>query len=217
MARFTALPSDTSEDDEKYVASPPLKPPQPRTNRPPAPSRVQRVDEDAEMASDSGSSRADGEGEEEDEDDEPPSDSPRPSANNHRRAAARAGRGRETHTTEEEEEEEGEESGGSSRSSLEVVILPEHRRGDPSIIPWAQRIGIDPQKMHVMHASLFPGPGPESSAEALKPSNAEKPERVRLTPNGLHRKHSRDSEGDGVRAATQEVCVCFYFSFPFFF
>jgi nuclear pore complex protein Nup98-Nup96 len=153
------------------------------------------------MASDSGSSRAD---EEDEEDEEPPSDSSRLSPDN-QRASARATRG--TYTTEEAGEEDG--SGGSSRSSLEEVPLPEHRRGDPSIIPWAQRIGIDPQKMHVMHASLFP-PAPES-AEAPKRPHAEKPDRVRLTPDGgLHRKHSRDSEGDGLRAATQEVCVTFF-------
>jgi len=142
------------------------------------------------MISDSGSSRADEEDGEEEED--PPSDSSR--------VSARAGGG----TYANEEQEEDEESGESSRSSLEAM-LPEHRRGDPSIIPWAQRIGIDPQKMHVMHASLFPGP---ESADAPKQQlNTEKTDRSRLTPNELHRKHSRDSEGEGLRAATREVCL----------
>ena len=191
MARFTALASDTSEDDEKYVASPPRKPPQPRTRGVIPPSRVQRPDDDVDMISDSGSSRADEEDEEAEEEDEedPPSDSSR--------VSPRAG-GR-TYTNEEQEDDE--ESSDSSRSSLEVT-LPEHRRGDPSIIPWAQRIGIDPQKMHVMHASLFPG---RESAEALKQLNTEQTDRTRLTPNGLHRKHSRDSEGEGLRTATREV------------
>lgn len=197
MARFTALPSDTSED-EKYVASPPKKPPQPRPRRPFPPPRAQNVHEDADMASDSGSSRADGEDDGEDEDDLP-SDSSRLSPDI-QRANARARAGGDAYAT--EEQGDGEESSESSRSSVEV-LLPEHRRGDPSIIPWAQRIGIDPQKLHVMHASFFPGP---ESAEALKHSSAENPDRTRLTPNGLHRKHSRDSEGDGLRAATQEVC-----------
>lgn len=202
MARFTALPSDTSED-EKYVASPPRKPPQPRSRHPFLPPRVQHVDEDADMASDSGSSHADEE-EEGDEEDELPSDASRLSPDI-RRASARAdGDGYAT-----EEREEGEGSSESSRSSLE---LPEHRRGDPSIIPWAQRIGIDPQKMHVMHASLFPGQEP---AETQKQLNAEKTDRARWTPNGLHRKHSRDSEGEGVRAvATREVCRPFILFFP---
>jgi nuclear pore complex protein Nup98-Nup96 len=201
MARFTALPSDTSEDDEKYVASPPRKSPQPRPRGTLPPARVQQADEDAEMISDSGSSRADEE-EEEEEEEEPHSDSSRSSADNRPRASARASGS--AYVPEEPGEEE--DSGESSRSSLEVVVLPEHRRGDPSVIPWAQRLGIDPQKMHVMHASLFPGPE-SAETHTLKPSNAGKQDRARLTPNGLHRKHSRDSEGEGLRAATQEVCV----------
>ena len=200
MARFTALPSDTSEDDEKYVASPPRKPPQPRTRGVIPPSRVQRTDDDVDMNSDSGSSRADEEDEEEEEEDDEDS----PSDSSRSRVSARAGGG--TYTNEEQEEDE--ESGGSSRSSLEVM-LPEHRRGDPSIIPWAQRIGIDPQKMHVMHASLFPG---RESAEAPKLLNTEQTDRTRLTPNGLHRKHSRDSEGEGLRTATREVRLSALFS-----
>ena len=153
------------------------------------------------MVSDSGSSRADGEGEGEEEDDLP-SDSSRLSPDIQRASARADG---DLYAT--EEHGEGEDSSGSSRSSSEV-LLPEHRRGDPSIIPWAQRIGIDPQKMHVMHASFFPRTEP---ADALKQLSAEKPDRARLTPNGLHRKHSRDSEGDLVmRAATQEVCVAFF-------
>jgi hypothetical protein len=149
------------------------------------------------MISDSGSSHADEEGDEGDE--EPPSDSSRLSADN-KRASARA----MTEDPEEEEEESGESSGSSSE-----VVLPEHRRADPSIIPWAQRLGIDPQKMHVMHSSLFPAP---ESAEALKQLNVEKHDRTRLTPNGVHRKHSRDSEGEGLRAATREVCPTVFFS-----
>jgi nuclear pore complex protein Nup98-Nup96 len=153
------------------------------------------------MASDSGSSHAD-----EEEEDELPSDSSRLSPDIQRVSARADG---DTYAT--EDQGDGEGSSESSRSSLEV-LLPEHRRGDPSIIPWAQRIGIDPQKMHVMHASFFPGP---ESAETAKQLNAEKPDRARWTPNGLHRKHSRESEGDGLRAATtQEVCRPFTFSFP---
>lgn len=199
MARFTALPSDTSED-EKYVAPPPRKPPQSRSHHIFPPPRVQPVDEDADMASDSGSSRADEE-EEGDDDDDLPSDSSRISPDIRRTS----GRGdRDMYAS--EEQGEGDESSDSSRSSSEV-LLPKHRRGDPSVIPWAQRIGIDPRKMHVMHASLFPRP---ESAEVVKESNVDKPDRTRLTPNGLHRKHSRDSEGDGLRAATQEVCHPFF-------
>ncbi|KAI9465711.1 nuclear protein 96-domain-containing protein [Lactarius psammicola] len=182
MARFSALASDTSEDDEQYTY--------PKTRSAFPPPRFQRVDEDAEMASDSESSRADEE--------EPHSDSSQLSANN-QRAFGRAGGG--VYATEDPGEGEGGEESGDSSASSSDELLPEHRRGNASIIPWAQRIGVDPQKMHVMQASLFRAP---ETAEALKQLNAEKPDRARLTPNGLHRKHSRDSEGDGLRIVAQE-------------
>jgi nuclear pore complex protein Nup98-Nup96 len=189
MARFTALASDTSEDDDQYVVSPLIKKQsQPRTRHQPLPTpRVQHeANEDAEMASDSDLSAVDEE--------DLHSDSPRSNARG-QHALIRAARG--TYTTEEPEDDES--SGESSRSSPEAP-LPEHRRGDPTIIPWAQRIGVDPQKLHVMQASLFRAP---ETAEALKQLP---PEGDRLTPNGLHRKHSRDSEGEGLRATTQGVC-----------
>ena len=192
MARFSALASDTSEDDERYATSPPKKKPQPKTRSAFPPPRFQQVDEDAEMASDSDTSRADEE--------ELPSDSSQLSANN-KRASGRLGAG--IYPTEDPGEEGGEEESGDSSASSSDELLPEHRRGNASIIPWAQRIGVDPQKMHVMQASLFRAP---ETAETLKQLNAEKPDRARLTPNGLHRKHSRDSEGDGLRVVAQEVC-----------
>lgn len=190
MARFSALASDTSEDDEKYATSPPRKQPQPKTRSAFPPPRFQQVNEDAEMVSDSESSRADEE--------ELPSDSSQLRANK-QRASGRPGAGIYP-TGDPGEGEGGEESGDSSASSSDEP-LPDHRRGNASIIPWAQRIGVDPQKMHVMQASLFRAP---ETAETLKQLNAEKPDRARLTPNGLHRKHSRDSEGDGLRVVAQE-------------
>ncbi|KAI0301599.1 nuclear protein 96-domain-containing protein [Multifurca ochricompacta] len=189
MARFSALASDNSDDDEQYVASPPKKHPPPRTRSKFPPPRVSRVDEDAEMVSDSDSSRGDEEVE------ELPSDSSHFSVHDQRKLGRGDGG---IYTTEEpgDKDESGESSGSGSEA-----ILPEHRRGDPSMIPWAQRIGVDPQKMHVMQASLF---GTSETAEALKQLNAEKPDRAHLTPNGLHRKHSRESEGEGRRATAQE-------------
>ena len=192
MARFSALASDTSEDDERYATSPPKKKPQPKTRSAFPPPRFQQVDEDAEMASDSDTSRADEE--------ELPSDSSQLSANN-KHASGRLGAG--IYPTEDPGGEGGQEESGDSSASSSDELLPEHRRGNASIIPWAQRIGVDPQKMHVMQASLFRAP---ETAETLKQLNAEKPDRAPLTPNGLHRKHSRDSEGDGLRVVAQEVC-----------
>ncbi|KAJ7132067.1 nuclear protein 96-domain-containing protein [Mycena epipterygia] len=73
-------------------------------------------------------------------------------------------------------------------------------RADPTLIPWAQHIGVDAQKMHVMQTSLFRVP---EEAAALRA--AEKPVRVHLqVPQALNRKHSRDSDGDGLRFESKE-------------
>ena len=201
MARLALLLASDTSEDEKYAASPPRKPPQSRSHHIFPPPRARRVDEDADMASDSGSSRAD----EEDGDDEEelPSDSSRLSPDIQRTSGRADG---DMYAS--EEQGDADESSDSSRSSLE--LLPQHRRGDPSVIPWAQRIGIDLSK-NARHARVIVPKG-QSLAEAPKQLNVEKPDRTRLTPNGIHRKHSRDSEGDGLRAATQEVCRPFLLS-----
>ncbi|TFK26610.1 nucleoporin nup189 [Coprinopsis marcescibilis] len=93
-------------------------------------------------------------------------------------------------------------SSTSSRSST-----PEHRgtNGDPNIIPWARQLGVDAQKMHVMQTSLFRMP---EEAAALKALNQPKPGHKILNLQGsngpLNRKHSRDSEGDGLRHDSRE-------------
>ncbi|KAJ6591833.1 nuclear protein 96-domain-containing protein [Mycena vulgaris] len=66
-------------------------------------------------------------------------------------------------------------------------------RADPTLIPWAQHIGVDAQKMHVMQTSLFRVPEEAAAIRA-----AEKP------PQSLNRKHSRDSDGDGLRFESKE-------------
>ncbi|KAG5716102.1 Nuclear pore complex protein Nup98-Nup96 [Termitomyces sp. T112] len=76
-------------------------------------------------------------------------------------------------------------------------------RGDPTLTSWAQHIGVDAQKMHVMQTSLFRVP---EEAAALKALNQLPPShlslRVPLQP--LNRKHSRDSDGDGIRPDFRE-------------
>ncbi|KAJ7224496.1 nuclear protein 96-domain-containing protein [Mycena pura] len=68
-------------------------------------------------------------------------------------------------------------------------------RADPTLIPWAQQVGVDAQKMHVMQTSLFRVP-----EEAAAMRAAEKSARAHLqVPLALNRKHSRDSDGDGLR------------------
>ncbi|KAJ7636026.1 nuclear protein 96-domain-containing protein [Mycena polygramma] len=73
-------------------------------------------------------------------------------------------------------------------------------RADPTLIPWAQHIGVDAQKMHVMQTSLFRVP-----EEAAAMRAAENSARAHLqVPQPLNRKHSRDSDGDGLRFESKE-------------
>jgi nuclear pore complex protein Nup98-Nup96 len=81
---------------------------------------------------------------------------------------------------------------------------------DPTIIPWAQRIGIDAQKMHVMQTSLFRMPEEAAALKALHQDTGTKPSRKRLDipspPKVLSRKHGRESDGDAIRSDSREVC-----------
>ncbi|KZT69972.1 hypothetical protein DAEQUDRAFT_668616 [Daedalea quercina L-15889] len=67
---------------------------------------------------------------------------------------------------------------------------------DPTLIPWARELGVDAQKMHVMQTALFRVPEEEA---ALKAASQAPPRRRVSVFAGLSRKHSRDSEGDGLR------------------
>lgn len=80
---------------------------------------------------------------------------------------------------------------------------PPRNRGDPTIIPWAQHIGVDAQKMHVMQTSLFRVP---EEAAALKTLNQQAHPSLRIPLQPLNRKHSRDSDGDGLHPNSREVC-----------
>ena len=72
---------------------------------------------------------------------------------------------------------------------------------DPSLTPWAREINVNPQKMHVMQTSLFRVP---EEAEAMLAADDEPPPRPRRKRLGLNRKHSRDSEGEGLRADSRQ-------------
>ena len=75
--------------------------------------------------------------------------------------------------------------------------------GPPSnIIPWARHVGVDAQKMHVMQTSLFRLP---EEAAALKALNQPAPKQKTVAALTLSRKHSRDSEGEGLRHDSREV------------
>jgi nuclear pore complex protein Nup98-Nup96 len=99
-------------------------------------------------------------------------------------------------------------SASSSNSSPPVKTRLNNPRDDPTIIPWAKHVGVDAQTMHVMQTSLFRMPEEAAALKALqqvpKPTTT-----VRLDINTrnqtVNRKHSRDSDGDGLRIDSREV------------
>jgi nuclear pore complex protein Nup98-Nup96 len=89
-----------------------------------------------------------------------------------------------------------------SPASSSSTSPPSRNRGDPTIIPWAQHVGVDAQKMHVMQTSLFRMP---EEAAALRAMNQPTKPNLRVPLQPLNRKHSRDSDGDGLRFDPREV------------
>lgn len=186
MARFTALASDTSDDEsfEQPARPVPLPISKHRANDAP------HEDEDADI-SDSDSSRMD-----EDE----LTSKPLPQRKRRDKNALVEGEDGEFHHAHELDEDEGENDASSSSSSESSPRRT--RRPGPTSVPWAQQVGVDPNRMHVMQASLFRVPEEE---QALKHALPEKHGHLHLMmSNTLNRKHSRDSEGDGLRAVAQE-------------
>ncbi|KAG6828595.1 hypothetical protein H0H92_007336 [Tricholoma furcatifolium] len=78
-------------------------------------------------------------------------------------------------------------------------------RGDPTLTSWAQHVGVDAQKMHVMQTSLFRVPEEAAALKALnqQPQVSSRPN-LRVPLQSLNRKHSRESDGDGVRTHPRE-------------
>ena len=96
----------------------------------------------------------------------------------------------------------------SSNASPPAKTRLNNPRDDPTIIPWAKHVGVDAQTMHVMQTSLFRMPEESAALKALqqvpKPTTT-----VRLDISArnrtMNRKHSRDSDGDGLRIDSREV------------
>jgi nuclear pore complex protein Nup98-Nup96 len=101
----------------------------------------------------------------------------------------------------------------SSNSSPPAKTRLNNPRDDPTIIPWAKHVGVDAQTMHVMQTSLFRMPEEAAALKALqqvpKPMTA-----VRLDISArnqtVNRKHSRDSDGDGLRIDSREVGLFYH-------
>ncbi|KAI0716436.1 nuclear protein 96-domain-containing protein [Earliella scabrosa] len=138
-----------------------------------------------------------------DEDEEPRA---RPRA--HDNSSDRSSEEDEEEEDEEEENEEGEDEDSGSeddgrrgRGGAQPSRTRRGPPGDPTLTPWAREIGVEAQKMHVMQASLFRMPEEE---RALKALNQPPSRRKLLVTSSLSRKHSRDSEGDGLRADSRQ-------------
>ncbi|KAL4262874.1 Nuclear pore complex protein NUP96 C-terminal domain-containing protein [Pleurotus pulmonarius] len=174
MARFRAFTSDSSEDESDHVVE------EKKTEG--------ALHDESEDESNSGSDSF----MEEDE----LVKSPPPQKRFTRSALVQNKSGDYRYAHESEDESEDEASSSDSPPPTRARV------GDPSLIPWAQQVGVDAQKMLVMQTSLFRMP---EEAAALK--EIEKPTRhwgLRVSPQGLNRKHSRDSEGDGLRVESRE-------------
>jgi nuclear pore complex protein Nup98-Nup96 len=80
---------------------------------------------------------------------------------------------------------------------------------DPTIIPWAQQLGVDAQKMHVMQTSLFRMPEEAAALKAIykpDPQTSRKRLNIYSPPKPRLRKHGRESDVEGLRSDSREVC-----------
>lgn len=184
MARFRAFLTDSESEAEETTQN--------ATQPPAKPTDVSMTDDDSEEA---------GSGSE--------SESSQPSPKHRKRAGKglvrladergyRASKSRRSEsptdgsTSEEESEADSEDDESPPPNQPQV---------DPSLIPRAQQLGVEPQRMHVMQASLF---RLEDGVEGV-------PARHRglalSSSLSLSRKHSRDSDGEGLRPDSQQVSV----------
>lgn len=97
-----------------------------------------------------------------------------------------------------EDEEEEDDSG------LSDVAVDGSRLVDPNLIPRARELGIDRQKMLVMQSTFF---GLPQEAAIIQDVLHEQPSKKALIPPAaIGRKHSRDSDGEGLRGDSRQVC-----------
>ena len=185
MARFSANITDSSEDEDDLYLNQRQEPPKKTERSRPVPVQdTEDSEEDSELAS-SSSSSSDMEEEE-------------------LISSSRRKRPAQTRNSLIEDDN------GEIQHAHEVTKRPQSkksppRRGDPTIIPWAQQLGVDPQKMHVMQTSLFRMPEEAAAMKAMSTRPATSAKRLQLPSLSVNRKHSRDSDGGGLRMDQREV------------
>ncbi|KAF9446476.1 hypothetical protein P691DRAFT_733167 [Macrolepiota fuliginosa MF-IS2] len=194
MARFRAYTSESSSDDDEDNR--PTRPLPARNAAPKEPEqeRVEQDESDAEEVSESEASSSGASSSEIEE--EEPTTRGRTGATARKRNALVQDDDGEIRYAHEVEEVDG--ALAQARGPLD---------GDPTIIPWAQQLGVDAQKMHVMQTSFFRMPEEAAALKALHETGP-KTSRKRLDlpspPKGFTRKHGRESDADGVRLDSRE-------------
>lgn len=200
MARFSANLTDSSDEDDELELTVPQPPPpqkeQKRFRPPISPVRDEEEsgsDEDA-LSSESSSSEM--------QEDELLASPPRKTPAMTRNALI------------EDEDGEIRYAHEVNNRTPQPRKSPPRQRGDPTIIPWAQQVGVDAQKMHVMQTSLFRMPEEAAAMRALsKPTLSSKARLQILQP--INRKHSRESDGDTHRIDPREVRAWRFFHLGF--
>lgn len=196
MARFSALTSDSSDDEQEPYTS------QDAHKRPPG-SPTKSVDMDQDLSSSGSEEDEDIEVDEDDNKEEEDESEDTSDMDEDDLVVEKLAVTRNQALV---EDSDGEiqyklraHSRSSSSSSSESDSDGARRRG-ATIASWVGRTGMDAQKMHVMQTSLFRMP---EEAAALQAMNKPIRPRFKLSPT-VSRKHSRDSVGDA-RFDSQEV------------
>ena len=188
MARFSANCTDSSDDDEELeltVVQPPPKKEALRSRQPLPPADDEEDSEEEDEGDSDDSSSSDMQ-----EDDlmvSPPRKTPAMTRN----------------ALIQDEDGEIRYAHEVTHRAQQPRKSPPRQRDDPTIIPRAKQVGVDAQRMHVMQTSLFRQPEEAAALRGNKPVTSAK--RLQLLPQPINRKHSRESDGDGLRVDPREV------------
>ena len=197
MARFSALTSDSSDDEQT-----PYKSQDVQKQVPASPTKS--VDMDPDLFSSGSEEEVDIEVDEDDEDEESEESDGTSHMDEDDLVAKKPTATRKQALVEDSDGEIRYKLRAQSRSSSLTSSEPDSddvRRRGVAVAPWRSRAGMDAQKMHVMQTSLFRMP---EEAAALQAMNRPTRPRFKISPT-VSRKHSRDSVGDA-RFDSQEVC-----------
>jgi nuclear pore complex protein Nup98-Nup96 len=183
MARFRAFLTDSESEAEETTQNATT------ATRPPArPTDVNMTEDDSEeedSGSESGSNRP----------------SPKPKKRTRKVLVDKGYRAPRPRRSESSGDASSSEEESEADSQDDESPPPNQPQMDPSLIPRAQQLGVEPQRMHVMQASLF---RPEDDAEGVP---ARRKALALSSSLSLTRKHSRDSDGEGLRQDSQQVSV----------